>query len=320
MKKMPQIGLGTFISIEQSAPGYIQNVHERFTKTTETILSAFRLGYRHLDLAECYGNLAAVKMALKLAFDEGLLKRADLWITIKANVYPMKPRLTSQRMDELLNAVGVEYFDLFLIHHPTVGDLFDNEESLTRCWSDLNALTGEEKKIRCIGVSNFYESHLNRLLAICEKHDFIKPYANEIEVNMFSKEKELVDFCRGNNIKVIAYSPLGYTMVSALSSIYPDIPRLAAEVKVSEIQLILTWLMAQDITVIPKSTSKAHLLENIHSLDHLPRIKAMPALIQELNDQYDIGPATTTPEENKRHGESLTWDVAPTPPAMRHSF
>ena len=46
----------------------------------------------------------------------------------------------------------------------------------------------------------------------------------------------------------------------------------------------------------------------------------MPALIQELNDQYDIGPATTTPEENKRHGESLTWDVAPTPPAMRHSF
>ena len=63
----------------------------------------------------------------------------------------------------------------------------------------------KEGKVKSIGVSNFNLSQIQDVLKNCE----IKPVNNQIELNPYLQQKELVDFCQKNNIVVSAYAPIG---------------------------------------------------------------------------------------------------------------
>src|SRR3990167_1910067 len=211
MHDLPLMGFGTFIGLEVDA---IVDPGVRHRTTVNVIVDALTMGYRHLDLAENYGNLSAVAEALVIAFrdcDQGGLGliRDELWLTMKASA-----PFTHEHIDALLHDVGVESFDLFLIHKPNVPDIFQSEHSLISAWRDLAAIS--EEKLARIGVSNFYEPHLERLLAICVNEQLKMPYANEIEINALSKNQQLVQYCQDHELKVIAYSPLGYAYVNAV--------------------------------------------------------------------------------------------------------
>ena len=302
MDNMPLMGLGTFIGIEADR---IDNPAVRHTTTVSALLSALRIGYRHLDLAENYGNLPAISEALHLAFtsiDQGGLglTRNDIWLTMKADA-----PFDDVHIDHLLSQVGVTYFDLFLIHHPTHGGIFDDQETLTRAWSELTSI--DAAKLHAIGVSNFYEPHLTRLLAMCEREGLKKPYANEIEVNPLSKNQNLVTYCQEHGINVIAYSPLGYNHSNFVLD-NPELHQLAEEIHASPAQAALAWSMAKDVTVIPKSTHEARLAENFASQGYVDATKALVTLTQALDDASDMFPdgITMGAEEMKRHGDELT--------------
>ena len=88
-------------------------------KNKEAIIRALQIGYRHLDLAEAYGNLQIVKEALYTAFkpisDGGLeIHRSSLFLTMK--VFEISDK---NHIARLLERVGVDYFDLLLYHSPT---------------------------------------------------------------------------------------------------------------------------------------------------------------------------------------------------------
>lgn len=304
LAEMPLMGFGTFIGIEG---GLIEDAEERKRVTTDSIVNALAAGYRHLDLAQGYGNLDAVSDALKKAFqpkaDGGLgLKREDIWLTMKAD-----GPFTEENFDSLLKLVGVTYFDLFLIHHST-SDLFESEQTLEQGWRDLANI--DKTKLRRIGVSNFYEPHLSRLLAICERESLTKPYANEIELNLLAKNASVMNYCHAQGIKVIAYSPLGYGFVNILLK-NKELKKLAKKIDATPAQTALAWLMAKGIAVIPKTTNPVRLDENVKSTKFIDTVKKKPkasAALDAVPDCAENGLCGTAIDSNK-HGNSLTWNV-----------
>jgi 2,5-diketo-D-gluconate reductase A len=303
--EMPLMGFGTFIGIEFDE---IKDKAARIKTTIDSIVNALDIGYRHLDLAENYGNLEAVGEALKVAFKPkaqgGLgLQREDLWLTMKANA-----PFSENHIDALLKSVQVNYFDLFLIHH-CQGSLFENENNLKEGWSDLTRI--DRAKIKRVGVSNFYEPHLSRLLAICEKSALIKPFANEIEVNILSKNQSLVEYCQKQDIKLIAYSPLGYGVVDMLLS-NEALQKLADDIKATPAQAALAWLMAKRIAVIPKTTHQERLKENYCSSNFIELVRKndFSTALDKERDFMENG-LSETAIESKEHGNALTWDVFP---------
>jgi diketogulonate reductase-like aldo/keto reductase len=301
MHDMPMMGLGTFQLGDNKIP----------CTATQVILSGLRLGYTHLDLAANYGNLHHVAAALKTAFkpvaEGGLgLKREDLWLTMKGN------GTSANYINSLLNAVGVAYFDLYLTHHSTSG-LFDSEERLMTEWADLSTLS--PSKLHRIGVSNCYEPHLARLLAICERENLIRPFANEVEMNLLSKNKDLMDYCQHEGIQVIAYSPLGYLNSGHILSNNQELTHLAQGIGSTTAQAALALLLSKNVAVIPKSNHEARLLENFKAQDFVQSVSQHPELVTPLDSQEDMLPegVTDTAIESKQHGLYLSWEVSPAP-------
>jgi diketogulonate reductase-like aldo/keto reductase len=116
-----------------------------------------------------------------------------------------------------------------------------------------------------IGVSNYYQQHLERLLYFCTKNDLPFPFANQIMVNPYVFPKETIDFCKYWNIKVIAYCPLGYVYSeSILEEDY--VKDIALKIGCRSSQVVLAWLLKQGLYVIPRSSKEMHLKSNIESL------------------------------------------------------
>ena len=147
----------------------------------QVIYNALSVGYRHLDLAENYNNLHHVKQALSQALapltEGGLgIERKDIWITMKVTLQSIN------KIDVLLAAVGTDYFDLLLYHYPF--GMFDSKEQLKLYWLHMNKLK-QWWRVKRIGVSNFYASHLTKLFGVCEEFNLEKPFANEIQINPY---------------------------------------------------------------------------------------------------------------------------------------
>lgn len=99
---IPAVGLGTW----QSPPGEV----------TKAVYHAIKSGYRHIDAAFCYQNEDEVGAGIKQAFDEGIVKREDLFITTK--LWCTFHTRTEEGLDASLKALGLDYVDLFLVHWP----------------------------------------------------------------------------------------------------------------------------------------------------------------------------------------------------------
>jgi diketogulonate reductase-like aldo/keto reductase len=242
--ELPQIGAGTF-EIEES----------------NDILCALRLGFKHIDLAEAYGNLNIVKQAFQLAFlpisSSGLgINRNSIFITMK--VFKINNK---RHISNLLEKVGLDYFDLLLYHTPDKH--FTDQETMEMDWKKLI----DEKdsgRVLQIGVSNYYKQHLNRLLYFCNSNGLQFPYANQIMINPYVFPKETIDFCNNWNIKVISYCPLGYVFVNWLLD-EVNVKDIASKKGCSPSQVVLSWLLKQGLYAIPRSSNEMHLKSNLES-------------------------------------------------------
>jgi len=205
--KIPAVGLGTW----QSDPGQVATSVEH----------ALKAGYRHIDAAFVYGNENEVGQGLKKAFDSGVCKREDVFVTSKLwCTYHRKPE---ECLDEGLKRLGLDYVDLYLVHWPVPmnpngnhplfpkhedgsRDLDMKEWSHVKTWKEMEKLV-KTGKTKAIGVSNYSVPFLEELLPHCE----VTPAANQVENHPYLPQQEIVDFCKSKGILVEAYSPLGST-------------------------------------------------------------------------------------------------------------
>jgi len=245
------------------------------------VKEAISLGYRHIDCAAAYGNEAEVGAAIKEKIQDGTVKREDLFIVTKLwnNSHPVD--LVEPALQKSLDLLGLDYVDLYLIHWPTAvqpGEaMFPRDANNQLIYTDTDpkeTWQGMEKckasgKAKSIGISNFNAQQITDLLASCK----VKPVMNQIEVNPYFVNEDLVKFCQSQDIQVTAYSPLGSTdrpWASAKEPVILEDPKLKAiaeRLGKSVPQILLRWLVQRGIIVIPKSVTPSRIKQNSEIFD-----------------------------------------------------
>jgi alcohol dehydrogenase (NADP+) len=264
--EIPAIGLGTW----KSEKGKVGNAIE----------IALNNGYRHIDCAATYGNEKEVGEAFKKIFSEGKVKREDVWITSKLWNDSHKKEDVIPALKQSLSDLQLEYLDLYLIHWPVAFKpgvaspksdddyLSLKEVPIIETWNEL-LKAKEQGLVKHVGVSNFSEKKLNDLMA--QTSD--QPEVNQVELHPFLQQPQLLDFCQTNDIRLTAFSPLGsgdraqQMKAEDEPSLLENetIQKIAKKHDASPAQILIRWHLERGTAVIPKSTSKDHLLSNLQS-------------------------------------------------------
>ncbi|MDK4295341.1 aldo/keto reductase [Corynebacterium accolens] len=267
-REMPQLGLGTYKLNDDEC---IRVVRE-----------AIDLGYRHFDTATLYKNEEALGTALNQAIDAGDVSREDLFITSKVWHSHHGAQKAEQAFQESMEKLKLDYLDLYLIHWPwPQGGLYvETFESIAR-------LQGMGQ-IASIGVANFYEKVLEELI----DKTGITPVLNQVELHPGFTQPELREFHHKHGIVTEAWSPLARGVV--LNN--PVIQQIAAAHEATEGQVVLAYLMAKDISVIPKSARSERLKENLAAAE-LELGKDEITAIDSLEGQEGFGRMFNDPRE-----------------------
>lgn len=258
MKEIPLLGFGTFIGNEHEK---IEDLEKRQKIVEESVFNALKAGYRHLDCASEYENLEwvgnALKRAIKPESEGGLgLKREEIWITSKDKLPSAK------KLKETLKALGVDNLDLYLLHYP--------HQDIELIWKEMNGCV-DQGLVKNIGVSNFYEGHIEQLLKICDEQELRLPYADEIEISPSLQEVEFHSYCQKKNIRLIAYSPLGYVNSSFVLE-NEKVKDKAEKLTATAAQIALAWNMARGISVIPSSRNQKHIHSNYQAIQFISEL------------------------------------------------
>ncbi len=233
--EIPQLGFGVFLIPPD--------------ETVEAVGRALQVGYRHIDTAEMYGNESQVGEAIRRSG----LERDEVFVTSKLSNRYHSYDDALKAFDGSLSDLGLEELDLFLIHWPlpTVRDFMDVWRGLERVHS--------EGRARSIGVSNFQQHHLERLLAEGD----VAPAVNQIEVHPYLTQEPLRTYGESRGIATEAWSPIGRGKV--LDD--PTVGQVAARVGRTAAQVVLRWHIQLGSVIFPKSTHPHRMKENFGLFD-----------------------------------------------------
>jgi len=244
--KIPVLGFGTW----QSADG---------DEAYNAVLTALRAGYRHIDTAAAYENEESVGKAINDFMKESGVSRKDLFVTTKLWNGDHGRTLTEKAIDESLSKLGLDYLDLYLIHWP-------NPLKFRDCWAEKNAESWKEMedavkdgKIRAIGLSNFWEHHIEALL----KTASIKPVVNQIKICPGQSQKKLVEYSKKLGMVVEGYSPLGTGAIFSNEFM----KSLSEKYKRSIAQICIRWSIQSGCVPLPKSVTESRIKENLNVFD-----------------------------------------------------
>ncbi|ODV91315.1 hypothetical protein CANCADRAFT_57596 [Tortispora caseinolytica NRRL Y-17796] len=259
---IPAIGLGTW---QASGP--------EASKFTE---QAIRIGYRHIDTAVAYQNEKDVGAGIKAAIDAGVVKREDLFVTTK--LWSVHHRNPQKAIERSLEALGLDYVDLYLMHWPvalqdngkdlmpTLPDgrrAFDPDRHFVDTWKDLEKVY-KSGKARAIGVSNCSIPYLEELLASAT----VVPAANQVELHPYLPQTELVDFCLSKGILPEAYSPLGAAGAPLIKD--ETVNEIAKAHNVGPGTVLINFNVARGAAVIPKTSNLDRAKSNLEIIDFTP--------------------------------------------------
>lgn len=276
MEKMPIIGFGLWKVASQDCP--------------KIIMEAIAAGYRHFDCAADYGNEQAVGAGIKQALSEGLCTREDLWITSKLWNTFHAPEHAEEACQKSLDDLGLDYFDLYLIHFPIALEYVPIEKRyppewiydpknpsmklanipLYQTWEAMEKLT-EQGLTRQIGVCNYNSALLHDLM----RYAHVKPAVLQIESHPYLTQEKLIQLAHTYDVHVTAFSPLGalsyfeLDMAKQEESLLltkPVMDAAKAHDK-STAQILLRWAIQRGTSIIPKSSNPQHMRENLDILD-----------------------------------------------------
>ena len=257
-QKLPTVGFGTYKSEGQEG--------------IEAVSAAISSGYSLIDTAAVYGNEETVGKGIKASG----ASRKDIFVTTKLWRENLGYESTKKEFEKSLNRLDLKYIDLYLIHWPANAKNYDNwQKTNADTWRAMEELQAEGK-IKSIGVSNFFQEHLEALFETAK----VIPAINQIEFHPGYWQQELVSYCKKQNITLEAWSPL------ARGKVFENevLEEIAKAHNKSVSQVCLRWIIQHEVIAIPKSTNPERIQENIElfdfeltsaemeKIDHLPKM------------------------------------------------
>ncbi|MBC1547812.1 aldo/keto reductase [Listeria sp. FSL L7-1435] len=218
------------------------------TEAEQAVKDAIAAGYRHIDTAQSYMNEEAVGRGIAASG----VDRKELFITTKIWVENISYKGVMSSFDRSLKRLGVDYIDLLLIHQP-FNDIYG-------AWMAMEELQAEGK-IKAIGVSNF---SVDRVVDLAAFND-ITPQVNQIEVNPFQQQTENLELLRKEGVVVEAWAPFAEGKKDIFNN--PVLTKIGAKYDKSAAQVILRWLVEQDIIVLAKSVKPERMAQNLAVFD-----------------------------------------------------
>lgn len=227
---MPLLGLGTWQS--------------EGTEAERAVITALELGYTHIDTATGYGNQAEVGRALA-AVD---VDRDAVFVTTK--LPPDHAGRERQTLMESLAQLGTDHLDLWLVHWPP------DKQATPATWEQFIAAR-DEGLVRSIGVSNYSIAQIDELIAATGE----APAVNQIPWSPGDYDADLVAEHERRGVRIEGYSPFKRTDLDD-----PVLTAIAAEHGVTTRQVVLRWHLDHGIVVIPKSTHRERIEQNLDVL------------------------------------------------------
>ncbi|KAJ3542869.1 hypothetical protein NM208_g3872 [Fusarium decemcellulare] len=261
---IPSLGLGTFQDPDEQE---------------QSVFTALKCGYRHIDTAHNYGTEKQIGSAIKRSG----VPREQIFLTTKLWGNAHHPDDVEPSLDDSLKDLETDYVDLYLMHYPCSfkrgpdlfplgpdGKLIPGSIPFIDTWKAMEKLL-ETGKTRAIGVSNFSKIELEQIL----KHGSVVPAVHQMELHPYLQQQDFVDWNAKQGIKIIQFSPCGnlntfYRDVSWAKEVanmtrlieHPTLLQIAAKHSKSAVQVALAWGIQSGRCVIPKSTIEWQIREN----------------------------------------------------------
>lgn len=237
--EIPKLGLGTWFINDKDV---VQAVKE-----------AVKIGYRHIDTAQAYGNESGVGEGIRTCG----IKREEIFVTTKlaAEVKSYKEAVAS--IDSSLKKLGLDYIDLMIIHSPKPWAKFLEDEPYfegnRQAWKALEEAY-QAGKLRSIGISNFQKADIDNILASCS----VKPMVNQILAHISNTPTELIGYNQQQNILVEGYSPFGHGELFKNK----EVAAIAEKYNVSLSQLAIRYCLQLNMLPLPKTANPQHMKIN----------------------------------------------------------
>ncbi len=229
--RMPALGLGVW-QIDDDKVGKVVN-------------TAIDAGYRLIDTAQGYDNEAGVGAAIR----DASVGREELFLVSKLRTKSMGYDSALAGIRESLDALQVEYLDLFLIHWPTPA-----RDTFVDTWKAF-VQAQKDGLVRSIGVPNFLPEHIDRII----EGTGVIPAVNQLETHPYYQQRDVRQYHERLGIRMESYSPLGH------GEVLDDdvIAKIAGRVGKSPAQVIIRWHLQEGLIVIPKSESPERVRANL---------------------------------------------------------
>lgn len=212
------------------------------------VSDAIKVGYRLFDTAQRYENEEEVGSAIK---DSGI-DRSEFFITTKVWITNAGEETAYNSVIESMKKLQVDYLDMVLVHQP-FNDYYGTYRALTRLY--------KEKKVRAIGVSNFYPDRLVDIV----KFNEITPQINQVETHVFNQQIYAHEIMKKYGVKLQAWSPLASGRNNLLSN--ELLTNIGKKYNKTAAQVALRYLIDIGDLVVVKSTHIERMKENIDILD-----------------------------------------------------
>lgn len=232
--KMPQMGYGVY--------------QVNSAECERCVLDAISVGYRLIDTAQAYHNEEGVGNAIQKCD----VPRNELFIVTKIWISNAGEEKAYKSILESLEKLKSDYIDLLLIHQP-FGDYYGSYRAMERAY--------REGKVRAIGVSNFYPDRFIDL----QEHVEIKPAVNQVETHVFNQQVEAKKYMEKYGCHIMSWGPFA----EGLNNFFHN--EVLAEIGKAHgktlAQAALRFLIQRGVIIIPKSTHKERMQENLDIFD-----------------------------------------------------
>ena len=245
-------------------------------RVAEAVRTAIRLGYRHIDTAQAYGNERGVGEGIHTCG----IPREQIFITSKVAAEHKSYEAAAASIDKTLADMRLDYLDMIIIHSPQPWDKVNQSddrylEGNRAAWRAL-VDAYKDGKVRAIGVSNFLKEDIENLWENSE----IKPMVNQVLCHISNSPFELIDYCKQKGIVMEAYSPIAHG--EALKN--KLIANMAEKYGVTIPQLCIRYDIQLGMIVLPKTVNPEHMKananvdfaiskEDMEILKHIEKIK-----------------------------------------------